>query len=73
MNRSRIERTKKLYPKGTRIQLDYMDDFRAVQPGTNGTVTHVDDMGNIQTKWDNGRTLAVCPDIDIFHTIKEVQ
>jgi len=28
MNRSRIDRTKKLYPKGTRIQLDYMDDFR---------------------------------------------
>ncbi len=73
MNRSRIERTKKLYPKGTRIQLDYMDDFRAVQPGTNGTVAHVDDMGNIHTKWDNGRTLAVCPDIDIFHKIKEVQ
>ena len=73
MNRSRIERTKRLYPKGTRIQLDYMDDFSAVQPGTNGTVTHVDDMGNIHTKWDNGRTLAACPDIDIFHKIKEVQ
>ncbi len=73
MNRSRIERTKKLYPKGTRIQLDYMDDFQAVPPGTNGTVTHVDDMGNIHMKWDNGRTLAVCPDTDIFHKIKEVQ
>jgi len=31
------------YPRGSRIQLDYMDDPRAIPPGTKGTVDHVDD------------------------------
>jgi len=34
---------KKRYPAGTRIQLDFMDDPRAIPPGTKGTVKAVDD------------------------------
>ena len=73
MNRGEIERIKDAYPKGTRIQLDYMDDFQAVPSGTKGTVTHVDDMGTIHMKWDNGRTLGICPETDSFHKIEEVE
>ena len=73
MNREEVKNIKMQYPVGTRIQLDYMDDFQAVLPGTKGTVTHVDDIGNIHMHWDNGRTLALCPDTDSFHKIKEVE
>ena len=54
------------YPKGTRIKLIYMDDLLAPEPGTCGTVTHVDDLGNILMRWDNGGSLALLPGVDNF-------
>ena len=59
------------YPRGTRIQLDFMDDPRAIPSGTKGTVDHVDDAAQVHVKWDNGRTLAVIPGEDSFHKITE--
>lgn len=39
---------KALYPKGTRIELQMMgSDPRPIEPGTRGTVDHVDDLGTI--------------------------
>lgn len=65
-----IERTKAMYPAGTRIMLDYMtDDPRPVEPGTTGAVDCVDDMATIHVKFDNGRYLGVIPGVDAFHTI----
>ena len=47
MNRQQILSYKKLYPKGTRVMLDSMDDDpRPVPPGTTGTVIAVDDIGS---------------------------
>ena len=66
-----VNEIKEKYPEGTRIQLDYMDDERAIEPGTKGTVDHVDDFGHIHTKWDNGRTFVVVPDDDKFHKVTE--
>ena len=61
-----------MYPKGTRIELIYMNDpYSPVPDGTKGTVTHVDDMGQIHMKWDNGRTLALVPQEDSFRKIEE--
>ena len=54
------------YPKGTRIKLIYMDDHHAPEPGTCGTVTHVDDAGQILMRWDNGGSLALLPGVDNF-------
>jgi len=50
-------------------------EIDAVPPGTRGTVDHVDDMGNVHTKWDNGRTLSAIPGVDIFRklTAQELQ
>ena len=59
------------YPPGTRIVLNYMEDQWAVPPGTRGTVEHVDDAGQIHPKWDNGRTLAIVPQVDSFRKLTE--
>ena len=47
----------------------------AVPPGTRGTVDRVDDMANVHTKWDNGRTLSAIPGVDSFRklTAQEIQ
>ena len=53
--------------QGKRIQLIEMcgDPF-PIKPNTMGTIKYVDDLGQIQVNWDNGRTLAVIPNIDTF-------
>ena len=67
-----VNEIKTMYPQGTRIELVYMDDpYAPVPSGTKGTVEFVDDMGQISMKWDNGRTLALIPDVDEFKIIKE--
>lgn len=66
-----VEEIRGQYPPGTRIQLEFMDDPRAIPPGTKGTVDHVDDAAQIHCKWDNGRTLAVIPGEDSFRKITE--
>lgn len=61
---------KKKYPAGTRIKLINMDDpWHPVEPGTEGTVKLVDDIGQLHMKWDNGRTLALVPGQDEFEII----
>ena len=41
-----VRKMKETYPAGTRIVLDRMGyDPRPIEPGTKGTVRHVDDMG----------------------------
>ena len=72
MSRGRIEFYKENYPAGTRIQLDFMsDDPRPVPAGTKGTVISVDDIGTVHCKFDNGRCLGICPEVDAFHKISE--
>ena len=63
------------YPPETRIELELMVDAYAVPPGTRGTVDHVDDMGSVNIKWDNGRILAAIPGVDSFRklTVQELQ
>lgn len=33
------------------------------------TVTHVDDMGQLQMHWDNGQSLALIPEEDVFRKL----
>ena len=65
---------KELFPAGTRVVLLGMEDSYAPVPkGTRGTVDFVDDFGQIHMKWDNGRTLAIVPQVDSFRKLNEVE
>ena len=64
-----VEQIKKKYPVGTRIQLDHMEGERDMPDGLRGTVEHVDDQGQLHMKWDNGRSLAVVPNVDDFYIL----
>ena len=71
MPEKEVLKLKQEYPPGTRIVLNHMDDKWAVPPGTRGTVQFVDDSGQVHPIWDNGRTLAIVPEIDSFRKLTE--
>ena len=58
-SRDIVERVRKEYPKGTRVELVKMDDSQAPPIGTKGTVKGVDDTASIMVSWDNGSSLNV--------------
>lgn len=60
-----VERIRKEYPVGTRVELVQMDDPQAPPVGTKGTVRGVDDIGSIMVAWDNGCGLSVAYGEDI--------
>ena len=61
------------YPPGTRLMLIIMEDSYAVPSGTRGTVDYVDDAGQIHMNWDNGRSLAIVPQIDQFRKLTKFE
>lgn len=69
-NKEYIEQLRKNYPIGTKIQLISMRDEKyPVLPGTIGEVTHIDDVGSIHMKWENGSSLAIIPEVDSFKVV----
>ena len=58
-SRETVERVRRQYPAGTRVELVSMDDRYAPSPGTKGTVLGVDDTGSLLMRWDNGSSLNV--------------
>lgn len=75
LTKQQIEEIRENYPPGTRIELIHMDDQYAVPAGTHGSVNYVDDAGQIHIVWDNGRSLAIVPQVDNFRklTPQEIQ
>ena len=75
LNHKEIAAIRMTYPPGSRIELIHMEDNWAVPEGTYGTVELVDDAGQIHMKCDNGRTLAIVPQVDKFRrlTQQEIQ
>ena len=59
VKREIVERLRKQYPVGTRVELVRMNDEQAPPIGTHGTVTGVDDLGSIMVSWDNGGSLSM--------------
>lgn len=59
-SREEVEALRAEYPKGTRISLVRMDDpYSKLQPGDRGTVTFVNDAGDIEVSWDIGEGLHI--------------
>ena len=58
-SREIVERVRREYPAGTRVELVRMDDVQAPPVGTKGTVTGVDDTASVMVAWDNGSHLHV--------------
>jgi hypothetical protein len=55
-----VERLRKRYPRGTRVELVKMNDpYSKLKPGDKGTVDFIDDTGTLFCVWDCGSTLGV--------------
>ena len=65
-----IERLRKMYPVGSRIELVSMNDpFTKLMPGEQGTVQFVDDIGTVFVNWDCGSGLGVAYGEDVIRKI----
>lgn len=71
MNADVLEKLRKEYSRGTRVKLVQMDDAYAPPVGTLGRVQHIDAIGSIHVKWDNGSSLAVLYGVDSCVKISE--
>ena len=59
-----IEKIRKEFPKGTKVELVSMDDFQAPPVGTHGIVRCVDDTGTVMVRWENGSGLGFIYGVD---------
>lgn len=60
-----VELVRKMYPKGTRVELVQMDDpYTSLKPGDKGTVRMVDDTGTVFVDWDCGSGLGIVYGVD---------
>ena len=66
-----VERIRKEYPVGTRVELVQMfeEPRKDMVPGLTGEVMFVDDAGGIHVAWSNGSTLAAIHGIDVIRRI----
>lgn len=58
-NKETVERIRREYPAGARVELVRMEDVQAPPVGTKGTVLGVDDTGSLLMRWDTGSGLNV--------------
>lgn len=70
ISKKELERLRRQYPIGTRIELLQMDDPQAPPAGTMGTVVGIDDTGSLLVDWDTGSTLNVLYGIDSVRKIE---
>lgn len=71
IRRETVERLRREYRVGCRVELVQMDDVQAPPIGTKGTVRGVDDIGSIMVRWDNGCRLSVAYGEDMCRRIDE--
>ncbi len=69
IRRETVERLRREYPAGCRVELIRMDDLQAPPAGTKGTVRGVDDIGSIMVSWDTGSGLSVVYGEDLCRRI----
>ena len=72
-SREIVERIRREYPAGTRVELVRMDDAQAPPIGTLGTIRGVDDTASLLVRWDNGSGLNVVYGEDIVRKVAAVK
>ncbi len=70
-SRETVERIRKQYPVGCRVELLRMDDVQAPPIGIKGTVRYVDDLGSLGVAWDNGSSLQVVYGEDLCRKLED--
>ena len=70
-SRETVERIRKQYPVGCRVELLRMDDPHAPPVSTKGTVRYVDDIGSLGVSWDNGSSLQVVYGEDLCRKLED--
>ena len=71
-NKHTIERLRKTYPAGTRVELVSMKDpYTKLMPGEQGTVQFIDDIGTVFVNWDCGSGLGVAYGEDVIRKIQQ--
>lgn len=65
-----LERLRKMYPVGAKVELVKMDDVQAPPVGTMGVVEFIDDIGTIHVKWENASSLGVVYGEDLCKVIE---
>lgn len=70
-NKEIVERVRKQFPVGCRVELIRMEDVQAPPVGTKGTVRYVDDIASIGVAWDNGSSLSVAYGEDLCRKADE--
>ena len=62
-----VARLKEQYPRGTRVELVYMNDpYTKLPEGAKGSVIFVDDAGSVHINWDCGSSLGAVYGKDII-------
>ena len=69
-SREVVERLRRQYPAGCRVELVSMNDsYARLKPGDQGTVVAVDDIGTVHINWDNGSGLGAAYGADVIRRI----
>ena len=73
ISEDKLNEIKVKYPIGTRVKLTKdMDDKYPILAGTIGIVDFIDSEGQLHMIWENGRTLALIPEVDEFEVINNL-
>ena len=72
ISRDTVERIRREYPVGTRVELISMqDEYTKLAAGEKGTVIGVDDIGTIHMNWDCGSCLGIAYGEDLCKKVVE--
>ena len=73
ISEDKLNKIKEKYTVGTKVKmLKDMDDKYPILAGTIGTVDYIDSEGQLHMIWENGRTLALVPEIDEFEIVENI-
>ena len=72
MTSTDLERIREDYPPGSHVKLIEMKGEPQMPYGLKGTVTSIDDIGQIHVRWENGSTLALTEE-DSFKKVEMIR